>query len=112
MTQVSPSPSSYPTHIHLPVTRPILNGDEKLNPIPVPNEFGYPVHISIPAMDNIFNFFFNPRRDVVMHYPANREWRLMAMVIEKREVEIVRYGRKRERTLANECICDTETLTM
>ncbi|KEH25604.1 PIF1-like helicase [Medicago truncatula] len=52
--RVLPSPSPYPILIYLPVTLPIPNGDEKLNPIPVPDEFGYPRPIPVP--EEIANF--------------------------------------------------------
>ncbi|AES69113.1 hypothetical protein MTR_3g022610 [Medicago truncatula] len=38
--RVLPSPFPYPILIYLPITLPIPNGDEKLNP--VPDGFGYP----------------------------------------------------------------------
>ena len=60
-----PSPSPYPILIYLPVTLPIPNGDEKLNPIPVPDGFGYPRHIPVPALNIFFNkkwkFFLQPQ---------------------------------------------------
>jgi len=46
--RVLPSPFSSLTLIYLPVILPIPNGDEKLNLIPVPNEFGYSCPISSP----------------------------------------------------------------
>ena len=52
--RVLPSPS--PTPIYLPVTLPIPNGDEKLNHIPVHNEFGYSRPILVPAVNQ---FCFN-----------------------------------------------------
>jgi len=33
-----------------------------------------------------------------MHYPIKKWWRLMAMVMEKREIKSVRYERRRERS--------------
>ena len=40
-----------PTPIYLPVTLPILNGDEKLNHIPVSNGFEYSRTIPVPALN-------------------------------------------------------------
>ena len=48
------SPSPYPILIYLPVTLPIPNGDEKLNPIPVPDGFGYLRLIPVRALNNFF----------------------------------------------------------
>ncbi|AES89950.1 hypothetical protein MTR_4g082170 [Medicago truncatula] len=63
--RVLPSPSPYPILIYLPVTLSIPNGDEKLNPIPVPDGFGYPRPIPFPALNNFFNkkykFFLHPQ---------------------------------------------------
>jgi len=72
--RVLPSPSPSPTPIYLPVTLPIPNGDEKLNPILVPNGFGYSRLIPVPVVNHVF---FNKKRvflsfngNVVMHYPT------------------------------------------
>ncbi|AES95796.1 hypothetical protein MTR_5g029630 [Medicago truncatula] len=43
------SPSPYLIHIYLPVTLPIPNGDEKMNPIPVLDGFKYPRPIPVPG---------------------------------------------------------------
>jgi len=50
-----PSPSPYPILIYLHVTLLISNGDEKLNLILVPDGFGYPHLIPVPALNNFFN---------------------------------------------------------
>jgi len=42
-------------------------------------------------------------RNIVMFYLAKKWFWLMAMVIEKREAESVRYGRRKERTIISEC---------
>jgi len=56
------SSSSYPVLIYLPVILLISNVDEKLNSILVPDGFGYPHSIPIPALNNFFliknRFFF------------------------------------------------------
>ncbi|AES73667.1 hypothetical protein MTR_3g107490 [Medicago truncatula] len=53
--RVLPSPSPYLILMYLPVTLLISNGDEKLNFIPVPEGFGYPRPIPVPALNNFFN---------------------------------------------------------
>jgi len=52
--RVLPSLSSSSTPIYLPVTLRIPNGDEKLNPISVPNGFGYSRPIPVPAVNHFF----------------------------------------------------------
>ena len=47
--------------------------------------------------------FFGLKHNDVMYYPAKRWWRLMAMVMEKREAESVRYRRRKKRTMISEC---------
>jgi len=47
--------------------------------------------------------FFRPECNVVMHYQLKRLWWWMTKVIEKREAENVRYGRRKKRTMINEC---------
>jgi len=59
--RVLPSPSPYPILIYLPATLPIPNGDEKLNPIPVPDGFGYPDPIPCNALFYLFNYLIEFR---------------------------------------------------
>jgi len=67
--QVLPSLSPYPFLIYLLITLPIPNVNEKLNPIPILDGFGYP-HPCIEwffLIKNI-NFFCIPKSNVVIHY--------------------------------------------
>ncbi|KEH18414.1 hypothetical protein MTR_8g018615 [Medicago truncatula] len=104
--RVLPSPSPYSTLIYLPVTLPISSGDEKSNLIPVPDGFGYSCPIPSPESFLLLieiKVFCIPERNVVMHYPAKRLWKWMAIVKEKREAESVRHGRRKKRTMISEC---------
>jgi len=100
---VLPSPSLYPTPIYTyPLSYPCLTWMRNRSH-PRPQR----VQVS-PSLQWIFflikiKVFFSSEHNVVMHYSENRWWRSMTMVMEKREAESVRYGRRKERTMISEC---------
>jgi len=47
-----------------------------------------------------------------MHYLVKRWWWSMTMIIEKREVKSVRYGRRKDITMISECHLDRDSLIM
>ena len=64
---------------------------------PSPTGSSIPALYPFPTVDIFLikiKVFFNPERNLVMHYPEKRWQRSMTMVMEKREVESVRYGRR------------------